>query len=48
MDNIVYMFGIALLEHDGYCEPMDDSTQYKVVKWKLSDMNKYNGEYAVI
>lgn len=29
-------------------ELMDDSTQYKVVKWKLSDMNKYNGEYAVI
>lgn len=48
MDNIVYMFGIALLEYDGYCDPMDDSTQYKVVKWKLSDMNKYNGEYAVI
>nr|DAV43327.1 MAG TPA: hypothetical protein [Caudoviricetes sp.] len=48
MDNIVYMFGIALLEHDGYCDFMDDSTQYKVVKWKLSDMNKYNGEYAVI
>ena len=47
MDNIVYMFGIALLEHDGYCDFMDDSTQYKVVKWKLSDMNKYNGEYAV-
>ena len=38
MDNIVYMFGIALLEYDGYCDPMDDSTQYKVVKWKLSDM----------
>lgn len=48
MDNIVYMFGIALLEHDGYCDFMNDSTQYKVVKWKLSDMNKYNGEYAVI
>lgn len=48
MDNIVYMFGIALFEHDGYCDPADDSTQYKVVKWKLSDMNKYNGEYAVI
>ena len=43
MDNIVYMFGIALLEHDGYCDFMDDSTQYKVVKWKLSDMNKYIG-----
>lgn len=48
MNNIVYMFGIALLEHDGYCDPMDDSTQYKVVKWKLADMNKYDGEYAVI
>ena len=48
MNNVVYMLGVALFEYDGYCNPIDDSTQYKVVEWKLSDMNKYNGEYAVI
>lgn len=36
MNNTVYMFGIALLEHDGYCEPMDDGTQYKVVEWNFA------------
>jgi len=48
MNNIVEMFGIEILEHDGYVDPFDDGNQYKVNKWLLDDMEKYKGMYAVI
>ena len=47
-DNIVYMFDIPLFIHDGYADPMDDCTQYHTLEWKLKDMKKFNGKYAVI
>lgn len=48
MGNIIYMFDISLFAFDGYADVMEDGTQYKVSEWKLIDMEKYNGEYAVI
>ena len=48
MDNIISMFGIPLFTFDGYADVMEDGTQYKVSEWKLVDMEKYNGKYAVI
>ncbi len=30
MDNVIEMFGIPILEYDGYTDPFDDGTQYTV------------------
>lgn len=48
MDEIIYMFDIPLFTFDGYTDVMEDGTQYKVSEWKLTDMKKYNGKYAII
>ena len=48
MDEIIYMFDIPLFTFDGYADVMEDGTQYKVSEWKLTDMKKYNGKYAII
>ena len=42
------MFDIPLFTFDGYTDVMEDGTQYKVSEWKLTDMKKYNGKYAII
>lgn len=42
------MFDIPLFTYNGYVDLMEDGTQYKVSKWQLSDMKKYDGKYAVI
>lgn len=47
-ENVVSMFGIILFKTDGYCEITDDGTQYHALEWKLSDMKKFNGKYAMI
>lgn len=47
-ENIIKMFDINVLEHDGYVNPFDDSIQYHVVKWYLDDMEIYTDKYAVI
>mgnify|MGYP005758550527 CR=1 FL=1 len=47
-ENLVYMLGIELFTFDGYVDVMEDAIQYKVLEWKLIDMEKYNGKYAVI
>ena len=41
MENIIDMFGIQILEHDGFVDPFDDGTQYRVKRWILEDMKKY-------
>ena len=48
MDNIVDMFGIAILEYDGLIDPFDDGIQYKVRRWILEDMEKYTDKWAVL
>lgn len=47
-ENLVYMLGIELFTFDGYADVMEEGTQYKVSKWQLIDMERYNGKYAVI
>ena len=47
-DNIIKMFDIDILEHDGFVDPFDDGTQYKVNKWYLTDLGDYIDNYAVI
>lgn len=47
-DNIIKMFDVNILEHDGFVDPFDDSTQYKVNKWYLTDLGDYTDKYAVI
>lgn len=47
-ENLVYMLGIELFIFDGYADVMEEGTQYKVLKWQLIDMERYNGKYAVI
>ena len=48
MENIIDMFGIQILEHDGFVDPFDDGTQYRVKRWFLNDMKKYTDKLAVI
>lgn len=48
MENVIDMFGIAILEHDGFADPFDDGTQYRVKRWILEDMKKYTEKWAVI
>lgn len=48
MENIIDMFGIQILEHDGFVDPFDDGTQYRVKRWFLNDMKKYTDKWAVI
>lgn len=47
-ENLIYMLGIELFTFDGYVDVMGDGIQYKASDWKLADMKKYNGKYAVI
>lgn len=47
-DNIIKMFDIDILEHDGFVDPFDDGTQYRVNKWYLTDLGDYTDKYAVI
>lgn len=48
MENVIDMFGIAILEHDGFADLFDDGTQYRVKRWILEDMKKYTEKWAVI
>ncbi|MCR2050947.1 hypothetical protein NSB25_27375 [Acetatifactor muris] len=48
MENIIDMFGIPILEHDGFEDPFDDGTQYRVKRWFLNDLNKYTDKWVVI
>lgn len=48
MENVIDMFGIAILEHDGFADPFDDGTQYRVKRWILEYMKKYTEKWAVI
>lgn len=48
MENIIDMFGIQILEHDGLADPFDDGTQYRVKRWFLNDMKKYTDKWVVI
>lgn len=48
MVETVYMLGIPLFTYDGYVDVMDDGTQYQAFKWKLIDMEQYNGKYVVV
>lgn len=46
--NIIKMFDIDILEHDGFVDPFDDGTQYRIKKWYLTDLGDYTDNYAVI
>lgn len=48
MENVIDMFGIAILEHDGFVDLFDDGTQYRVKRWILEDMKKYAEKWTVI
>lgn len=40
--------GIPVFEYDGCCDMSEYGEQYKVVEWKLQNMQQYNGMYAVV
>lgn len=47
-DNIIRMFDINILEHDGFVDLFDDGTQYRIKKWYLTDLGDFTDNYAVI